>query len=447
MSLSYEEALSYLAGFVDLERGGMQAGALGLERTRELLAALGDPQERYPSVLIAGTNGKGSTAAMVERGLRAAGYRTGLYTQPHLHTIRERVRVDGEPIRPDAFGEAMALVAEAVEPLSQGCGPASAYEVMTALALDHFARAGLEVAVIEVGLGGRLDATNVVNATVSAITSIGLDHTQVLGKTLAAIAAEKADIIKPGRQCVSAPLPPEAAEVVRNVAEGRKARLYTAGFDGALWDAPPRDGDLLISQGRIQKLQPALVGRFQRTNAAVAATVLEAMRAAGLARVSLRAIRESIERVEWPGRFEVMAGAPPTVIDGAHNVDAALALREALREQFEDRPVVLVLGIGADKDARGIIGALRPARLVVATRSRHPRAEQPARIAGLASAAGLDVAEAPTVAAALDAARERAAPTDVVVVAGSLYVVAEAREALSLAEPAAEPAYDPWARR
>jgi dihydrofolate synthase/folylpolyglutamate synthase len=490
--------LRYLAGFVDLERGRMSAATLGLDRIRRLLAALGDPQLRYPSVLIAGTNGKGSTAAMVERALRAAGYRTGLYTQPHLHTLRERVRIDGAPTGPDAFAFTMADVRAALE--GDARHPTTAYEAMTALALQAFARERVEVAVLEVGLGGRLDATNAVEAAVSAITPISLDHTEVLGDTVAALAREKADIIKNGRPAVSAPQAPEAMAVLRDVARRRGAQLAVAGEAGARWmevsgslpfdGGGPRDEgrpnpqspirnsqfggrpnpqspirnpqfggwgspsglmELVTAQGRLVGLQPALRGSFQQVNIAVAATILDVLAESGLARLDPGAVRAGIEDVSWPGRFEVLPGEPTTVIDGAHNVDGARRLREALDEAYPGAGVVLVLGIAADKDIPGVVAALCRGsvrvRAVVATRADHPRAAEPEIIAACARTEGAEAVVCSGVAAAIDAARVRASAEDVVAIAGSLYVVGEAREALGLAESSGEAAFNPWGAR
>jgi dihydrofolate synthase / folylpolyglutamate synthase len=450
-------ALAFLETFADVERGAMPPGGLTLDRTREILAALGNPERRYSSVIIAGTNGKGSTAAMVERALRAAGHKTGMYSQPHLHTIRERVRIDGKPISPAAFDRAMEPIRAAIEVICDATRPTTAYEVMTTLALQHFADEAVDVGVLEVGLGGRLDSTNVVDAVVSALTPIGMDHMHILGDTVAAIAAEKADVIKPGRVCASAPQHPDALGVIQGVAQVRGAQLRIAGENGARWDDAPRGWDLITSGGRLASLRPSLRGAYQRTNIAVAATVLDALREAGVAPLPLDAVRQGIEGASWPGRFEVVEGSPPIVIDGAHNENAARALAEALAETYPNRRCVFVLGVFADKDVAAVTsellerrsenGAASPPPLVVATRADHPRAVDPERIAALARAAGAEVEIAPTVASALDLARARAAADDVIVVAGSLYVVAEAREALGLADPGDHVSFDPWASR
>jgi dihydrofolate synthase/folylpolyglutamate synthase len=453
----YEAALHYLAGFVDLERGGFTAATMHLDRIRSLLSALGDPERRYPSVLIAGTKGKGSTAAMVERALRAAGHRTGLYTQPHLHTIRERVRIEGEPISPEDFATEMAAVRTATESVCDADQPTTAYDVMTAFALDYFARSGVDIAVVEVGLGGRLDATNVLDASVSAITSISLDHTQVLGDTAEAIAREKADIIKPGRPCVSAPQPEAAMAVIHATAAARGAPLFVAGETGARWDDVPRGLDLVTARGRVAALEPALAGGFQRTNVAVAATILDALdgaclptlpqggRGQAVAHTTLEDVRVGIEQAVWPGRFEVISDTPTMVLDGAHNGESAQRLREAVCEHFGDAPLVLVLGIARDKDLGAIVAGMMPARVVIATSSNHPRAADPAAIAALARSASAETLVEPDVGGALGRARDLAERGDVIVVTGSLHLVAKAREALGLATATDEPAFDPWA--
>jgi dihydrofolate synthase/folylpolyglutamate synthase len=440
---SFARALGYLQEFADLERGGMAAAALGLERTRALLKALDHPECRYPAVLIAGTKGKGSTAAIVERALRAAGYRTGLYTQPHLHTIRERVRIDGSALSQDEFAAALDAVRHAVDQVCAACGPTTAYEVMTAVALDHFANARVDAAVLEVGLGGRLDATNVVEAAVCALTSISLDHTQILGDTVELITEEKADIIKPGRPCVSAPQPAGAMDVIRRVAAERDAPLLVAGANGARWVGHT----LHTGRGQLANLQPALRGEHQRINAAVAATVLDALHVAGTLEVPLDAVRTGIEDVRWPGRFEEVSGVPTVVLDGAHNVESARRLRETVRAEFGEVELAYVLGIPTDKDAPGIVGALAPADLVVAVQAAHPRARDAGEVAQLAGEHGIPSVVASSVAEGIATARGRIRAGGLVVVTGSLYVVAEGREALGLAEPSGEGAFNPWATR
>ncbi|HEY3117347.1 MAG TPA: folylpolyglutamate synthase/dihydrofolate synthase family protein [Chloroflexota bacterium] len=458
----YAEALRYLFGQPDMERGTAGPAPLGLEGIRALLEVLGQPDTRYPSILIAGTKGKGSTAAMIERALRAAGYRTGLYTQPHLHTMRERIRIDGAPISQDELVEVLMKVPRAApspqpSPRERGSlttalspqfsvlGPQfTAYEITTAMALQHFADQAVDVAVLEVGLGGRLDATNAVDAALAVLTSISLDHTQILGDTVEAIAREKADIIKPNRVCATVPQPSEAMAVIRAAAASRSARLIEVGQVGPHWD-PRSDGgwDLLTARGRLSEVHLSLRGGFQRINAALAVAALEALDAEGIAAVPPGAVRVGLENTCWPGRFEIVG---QIVIDGAHNVESAQRLNEALSEEFGDRPLRYVVGIATDKDISGILRALSSARVreVIATQSAHPRAASAYDIGATANLLGNLVSIASSVAEALDLAKEHSAEDELIVVTGSLHVVAEAREALGLAEPSDERAFDPW---
>ncbi|MBI2317809.1 MAG: bifunctional folylpolyglutamate synthase/dihydrofolate synthase, partial [Betaproteobacteria bacterium] len=263
----FAEAVRYLTMRPDLERG-VPGSTLSLEGIRIRLDAMDHPDDRYPSVLIAGSKGKGSTAAMIERGLRAAGYRTGLYTQPDLHTIRERVRIDGEPIDTYDFSDGIEVVRAAADRAGRSSA-FTTYELLTAMALERFATHHVDVAVLEVGLGGRLDATNVVAATISVLTSISLDHTRILGDTVAAIAREKADIIKVGRPVISAPQPPEAMAVIREKAAERSAPLVVAAGTGAHWQDFPREcWNLLSEAGRLDGVRLSLRGGFQRINGA-----------------------------------------------------------------------------------------------------------------------------------------------------------------------------------
>lgn len=436
--MNYPEALGYLAVLADNYERGAPAPytpeAYNLRRVRALLSELGDPQSRYPAALIAGTKGKGSTAAMAAAILRCTGLRVGLYTSPHLHTVRERITVDGAAITPDAFARGVAVVREAIAALgdrTHDLAGVTTYEAQTALALHHFATTGVDVAVLEVGLGGRLDATNVVEAAVAAITPISYDHTHLLGSTLAAIAAEKAGIVKRRRPCVSAPQPLEALAVIGRVCAEREAPLYLVGESGARWVDRTIAG--LHASYQVERL--ALVGEHQRINAVTAVTIAELLQQGPLPG---GAVAGGLASVRWPGRFEVVTGAPTVVLDGAHNGHSAEVLGRTLREQFPDRTLVLVLGTSADKDIAAIVAPLAPlATAVVVTTARHGRAAAPDRVAAavhaLPSKPLLEIA--PTVAVALERARTLAGREGVVCVTGSLFVVAEARVALGLVAP------------
>jgi dihydrofolate synthase/folylpolyglutamate synthase len=441
----YADALRYLYGLPNWETAAVDGRpAPDVTRPRWLFERLGVGAPAYRVVIVAGTNGKGSTAAMLESILRAAGHRVGLYTQPHMHTYRERIQVDRQPIAPEAFAAGAARVRDSVSALAQEApelGAVTTYEATTALALLHFADAAVDVAVLEVGLGGRLDATNALPATVAVLTPIALDHTEVLGDTPAAIAADKADVIKAGSLAVSALQAPEALAVIEGVAAARGVILRLADVPDAANPASlrlrvRREGDTLVGRhAAYPGLRLGLIGDHQWTNAAVAVAAAEALDDLGLA-LTPAAVATGLADVRWPGRLEVLAPGPPLVLaDGAHNPAGAAALAAALERYFPAPRRLLVLGTTADKDTPGILAALRPvADRVYATQARHPRATPRDRLAAAARALGLPVQTIPDVAAAIRHAQRQRGPGDLIVVAGSLYVVAEARVALGRAE-------------
>jgi dihydrofolate synthase/folylpolyglutamate synthase len=411
--MTYAEAVARLTAL----RGGEHAGMRpGLERIEALLAALGNPETRYELVQVGGTNGKGSVAVMLAAALKAAGRRVGLYTSPHLVSFRERIRVDAEAIPEDAVADGFDAIATAVARLD-----ATMFEATTALALDHFAREAVDIAVLEVGLGGRLDATTVGTPRVTVLTRIDRDHEAVLGGTLEAIATEKAAIIR-GGLAISASQAPEVAQVVAARAQAVGVPLLVARRDFHVRvRAPSLAGQVIDCTGpgwALEGLHLGLLGSFQPSNALLAVAAARALD------VPEPAIRTGLTRVRWPGRFQVMPGRSTLVLDGAHNPAGARALAQSLRALFGDVPITVILGVSADKDARAIVAALAPvaARLIV-TRATNPRAADPAAVAATAPA-GLPVATAPSAAEAL--ALARAAPsTPVICVAGSLYLVAD----------------------
>jgi len=399
--------------------------AFRLEPIRRLLEELGNPHRRYAVIHIAGTKGKGSTAAMAEAILRAAGYRTGLYTSPHLHTMRERIRIGGELIPPSTVVELFGRLRPAIE----ADPDLTVFDILTAMGFLAFAEAGVEIAVVEVGLGGRLDSTNVVSPAVCLITALSMDHTEILGPTLAHIAFEKAGILKPGVPAVTAPQAEEAMAVLRQVAAERGAPLWT--LEG--WHYGPKDiaptgqrGEIHSPDGSHWSIRLPLLGRHQWENAALAVAAVGQLRERGWM-IPDEAIREGLERVRWPGRFEVLQEEPPLVLDGAHNDASATRLAETVAEVFPGRRWQLVFGISADKDPRAILPPLQPLiEGIWLTRSRHPRAADPQRLAEAAQALGLPGRIRREVAHALEDALAEGGP---VLVTGSLFVVAEAREA------------------
>jgi dihydrofolate synthase/folylpolyglutamate synthase len=399
--VNYCDALAWLYG---TQAFGIK---LGLENTRLLLAAAGDPQDKLRFLHVAGTNGKGSTCAMMDAMLRVAGHRSGLYTSPHLFDFRERIRLDGAMIPEEAVAEGLSLLHRASGGLPQ---PPTFFEVTTVLAAWWFARAGADYVVWETGMGGRLDATNAVVPEVAALTPIGMDHRQWLGDTLPLIAAEKAGIIKRGVPVVSVPQAPE----VRAVLEGKAVECGAA----ICFLAEPWRGEA-----------PVLVGAHQRWNAALACA---ALRAAGL-RIDSPALTEGLRRVVWPARFQRLEDN--FVVDGAHNPEAAEALVATWREVFGEVRASLVFGSLRDKETARLLQTLRAiADQVWLVPVRNPRGLAPDELRPMAEAARFAVIRAGSVAPCLDAARTSGRP---VLVAGSLFL---AGEVLALLEGEPEPA-------
>jgi dihydrofolate synthase/folylpolyglutamate synthase len=431
MSLSYPEALDYIYGFTNYEvkpEYRYAPDVIDPTRPKRLLALLGDPQDRYPSIHIAGTKGKGSVAAICASALRAAGLRTGLYTSPHLQRFNERIRIDGRVIPDDE----LAMLVEEIRPVVDRIDGITTFEVTTALAFLFFAQRQVEVAVVEVGLGGRLDATNVVQPLVSVITSLSLDHTHLLGGTLAEIAGEKGGIIKAAVPVVTAWQPNEALAVLSAIAEERGAPLTVVGRDW--WyelDEVTLDGERFRAGKRGESgdsYDLPLIGEHQALNATVALAALDILRERrpdlGL---DSKSIRQGLAQVRWPGRFEVISRQPVVVLDGAHNVDSALKLRRALERVFPDQRRILLLGVTAEKDVGGIINALAPAAdEIIVTAADHPRAATPADLGRQVRLAGFSCAVSSNVAAGLRMALAMAGPRDVICVTGSLFVAGDA---------------------
>ena len=417
--MTYREAVARILGL----RGGEMAGMRpGLARVRALLDAIGNPERAVRIVQVGGTNGKGSISAMLAAILTAAGHRTGLYTSPHLCSFRERIRVDGQPIAEEDVADGVEALGTLVARLD-----ATMFEAATALALDHFARRSVEVAVLEVGLGGRLDATTVGRPEVEIIARIDHDHQAQLGHTLPEIAAEKGHIIRSGIAC-SARQEPEVAQVLARRAaavavpllcEGRELRVSAAA-------APRLEGQRLDLSGpgwRLDDLLCPLLGVFQPGNALLAAA---AARALG---VGEAAIRHGLASVRWPGRFQVLGRDPVLVLDGAHNPGGARALAASLRAYFPGQPITFVIGISADKDQVGILEALAPqASRLILTAAAHPRAAAPEALATAAASLNpppgwtIETAAASSEALALAMAAPR---TPIICVAGSLFLIGE----------------------
>jgi dihydrofolate synthase/folylpolyglutamate synthase len=449
MSLTFAEALSYLDRFINYERQPGVSYAredFDLPGFERFLGRLDDPHRRIKTVVVAGTKGKGSTAAMIASIVQAGGLKAGLYTSPHLCSVRERIRVDGEIISEETFA---ALVGELM-PHIEATGMAGVrryrtfFEILTAMALVHFQRIKVDLAVLEVGLGGRVDATNVATPLVSVITSISFDHTEVLGDTIPKIAREKAGIIKPYGIAVVAPQGPEALTVIREVCEAQNARLHDV---AAEWRWQPLSYgwersvfDLHGVARSYPALEIPLAGPHQILNAATAIATAEQLQMQGLP-ISVDGIRQGVKQVQWEGRLETVSRQPWVVLDGAHNRDSARCLREALMTCFQYRRLILVLGISANKNLEGIIEELAPlATTTVATRAMVPRAAPPQRVATLAAKWSDHIIAEEDTQKALAQAIAETRPDDLLLVTGSLYLVGDAKRLLPdlLAATAAE---------
>jgi dihydrofolate synthase/folylpolyglutamate synthase len=472
LPLSYETAVArmYALGH---ELSQTPSHKFDLAHMRVLLAALNHPERRFPGVLVAGTNGKGSTAATLASILRASGQRTGLYTSPHLVWINERIRINGTAISDADFALLHDVVDRTAERLVEdGELPwhPSFFEMLTAIAFEYFAQNRVEIAVLEVGMGGRLDATNVVEPRVSVITDISLDHQKFLGNTVAEIAREKAGIIRPGGIVVTLPQQPQANDVIGNTilelgAQGVSAVPYvppvSPGSDeyfARATEEKPLIAEIaeeraesaekslakfgsfvsrypLQVMGKQILVETPLVGRHQLRNIALAVATAEVLSHQGFA-ITPEAIERGIRETRWPGRFQVIppeGTAPEYVFDVAHNPAGAWALRSALSACYEDRPLTFVFGAMRDKAISEIAEILFPlAAQVIATKSDNPRSATPDEIREAASRTATDIEDAIDVASALDRALSLAGPQGVVVITGSIYIVGEAMRVLGV---------------
>jgi len=433
--MNYQQAEDYIFSYTDYEKAPMphDPAFYDLRRVEELLARLGNPHLAARSVHIAGTKGKGSVAAMVASALSLSGYTTGLYTSPHLHTWRERVRVDGGPISEEEFVALVARLKPEVEAVNRKAtyGQLTTFELLTALGFVFFKRKGAEFQVLEVGMGGTFDATNVITPEVGIITSISLDHTEVLGNSLPEVAGEKAGIIKPGSIVVTSPQPDEVARVIEEACLNRGAELVRVGSD-VTWQGLGFDADRQSFQvkGRLNsyKLSIPLLGQYQLENAAVAVAALEVLAEKGF-NIAKSSIVNGLAKVSWPGRLQILSRHPLLVVDGAHNPDSARKLKQSLEQYFGFDRAILVIGVSCDKDIAGIVSELTPLfGKVIVTRSRHPRAMAPPPIVAEFTRYGAEVQVAEDVPTALNLALGRAGARDLVCVAGSLFVVGEAIE-------------------
>ena len=442
--MDYRSAIDRLLTLTDFERKS-RAGEppdFHLRRMELLLASLGDPHLATPVVHVAGSKGKGSTCAMITAALSANGLRTGLYTSPHLHRFTERIRVDGAPVDEHVFAGLIEQLWPDVTAIEErgDLGKVSVFEMLTAMAFVHFRDISADCAVIEVGLGGRLDATNLVQPEVSVITPVGLDHVAVLGDTVEKIAAEKAGIIKPGVPVVSSPQHPDAARVIRQTAADAGSRLIEARsavtVGDVVLDGCKTQRVRFESEHGIYDVELPLLGEHQVENARTAIAAIETLDSFD---PKADCVSAGLSRVDWPARAQVVDSGPPVVMaDGAHNEDAGRALYSTLRRHFEAYDdIVLVVGGTTGHDMTAVVtelAALGPR--VVITKSRHPKAVEPADFAAALRRDNVPVAAVTgDVASALETAHGMAGPGTLIVATGSLFVAAEVIEHVQGIEP------------
>ena len=420
--MTYQEAIEYINGVRWL------GSKPGLERITELLRRLGDPQKKLKFVHIAGTNGKGSCAAMTASVLRAAGYRTGLFTSPYLWRFNERMQLNGRPIGDDMLAEITAQLKPHAEAMDDH---PTEFEMMTAAALLWYAEEKCDVVVLEVGLGGRFDATNVIEAPeVSVIMNIGLDHTEILGDTLGQIAFEKAGIVKPGFPCVLYQQTEEVTDIVRRVCAERGSPLRIADFSAVRPEFDSLEGQVFTYKGEPYAIP--LLGAHQMKNAAVVVEVAETLRERGW-RIEQDALEHGLYAVSWPARFELLREEPPFVVDGGHNVQCAETVADNLRRYFPDRRRILLLGVLKDKDYRGMLDLLAPeADAFVCVTPDSPRALPAEELAEELRGYGKPVAACESIREGVSEALAQAGDEAMVCAVGSLYMAGEIRYCMGM---------------
>lgn len=433
----YDSALSYILGLGDLSlvpRLTPEIAHLDLEVMKDLLNSLGNPEQAFPVVHVAGTKGKGSTCGMIAQMLRSAGYKVGLFTSPYLNDFREQIQVNGEWIKPEEF----ARLVEALQAILTEIGKVSTFEAATAIAFQYFRLKKVDFAVIEVGLGGRLDATNVVDPLITVITSISFDHLSFLGNTIEEIATEKAGIIKPGKPVILAPQAyPAAEEVVRQAAQRLQSELCNVQEENQ-WDILARDlngqefrrvsNNWQNKAERIYKL--GLLGDHQVENAITALTVIEKIEELGYS-IPVESVPQGLRSSYLSCRFEVIQRNPLVILDGAHNTESAYRLKQTISDYLPGRHITLVFGVSVDKEIEKILTELLPmVEEVIFTKSGHPRAADPAMLVELAKHYPIPSEAVPDLSSAMRTAYLKAGSEGAIIITGSLFTAARAREVI-----------------
>ncbi|SFG76352.1 dihydrofolate synthase / folylpolyglutamate synthase [Desulfotomaculum arcticum] len=425
----YQEAMDYLQ---NLTKFGMN---FGLGRITELLRRLNNPHRRIRVIHVGGTNGKGSTTAMIARVLQSAGYRVGTFTSPHLHSFTERYLINNQEIKPERVAQLISVLRPHLESMvAEGFEHPTEFEVSTAMAFCYFEEEKVDFLVLEVGLGGAIDSTNVVTPILSVITNVAMDHMDYLGYTIAEIASVKAGIIKPGAPVVTASDKPEALEIIESVCKEQGCRLVRVGRDVS-W---ARGGHSLQGQffdyngaaWKMKDLWISFLGSHQVINAATAVASLEVLQQQGV-NIEEDALREGLAATIWPARLELIGTNPPVLVDAAHNYDGARCLRQALDEYFPEKRIIMVLGMLGDKERSKVVAELAPrAGHVIITKPNSPRAGDWMQMADEARRYLSRVDTIENIAQAVALAINLAGEGDLICVTGSFYMVAEAREAV-----------------
>ena len=413
-----------LNAMYSLRRFGIK---LGLSTIRRILKELGNPHDHFACIHVAGTNGKGSIASGIASILKAAGHRTGLYTSPHLVTFNERININGKPIS----NTRVVAAYQAVKSVHHGSREPTFFEFATAMALYDFGREGIDWAVIETGMGGRLDATNIVRPAVSIISNLSLEHQDYLGNTLAQIAAEKGGIIKKGVPVVTGVRQPVALSVLNDIAANKSAPVSRLGKDFRVRRKPGNTFTYFGLQNKWSDMKTCLMGRHQVENAAISLAACELLSRSG-ASISEENCRQGLLNLSWPGRLEIVSESPRIILDGAHNLVAAKNLAAFLAQETDQRPITMVIGILDDKPYKAMLSALIPVtQKVIFTRPKIDRGLPPETLFAEARQYGKEMMLLPDVQEAVQQAISQATPDDIICIAGSLYVVGEARAALS----------------
>ena len=421
----YDKALSYL---YDLQKYGIK---FGLSSTSNLLARLGNPHKNLKGVHVAGTNGKGSTAAMLSAVLTRIGIQVGLYTSPHLVRFNERFRINDQDVGDCGIMDVFLRVKDVVDERE----PPTFFEMTTAMALCLFAERGVDWAILEVGMGGRLDATNVIQPQITIINNVAFDHQEFLGFTLGRIAREKAGIIKQGVPLITAVKQPVALAVIKERCSALAAPCYRVGQQIKVRSRGKGRFSYRGLKWRLDNLQLPLAGRHQLLNAATALGALEVLKEMGRLHLTTEQVQEGLSKTRWPGRLEWFSEHPPVLLDGAHNNAGIVSLRKALQEEYTYKRLIIVLGIMADKDLWGMLHRLAPlADHIILTRPRYERAAEPESLREMAGEFANRTELIRSVRQALERAMTMATSEDLVVVTGSLYFIGEVKEIKEIKE-------------